>query len=209
MPDLTRWWPLPEHPDLRAAVEAAWDGPDRGYHDLTHLHEVLERLAELGQAHPFETTPVILAAWFHDAVYDGERDAEERSARWAAEALQGCGVDVDEVVRLVLVTEHHRPASDDPNGMALSDADLAILAATPERYAEYAAGVRREFAHLDDRTFALGRISVLEALTAQQWVFSTVHARERWETTARANVARELVSLRTTAWADAGLPDAT
>ena len=79
----------------------------------------------------FDRMAVLLAAWFHDSVYDAQPDAEKRSAAWAAEALPTL-VDqavVDEVVRLVLITEHHLPADDDANGCALSDADLAILAA--------------------------------------------------------------------------------
>ncbi|WP_239456389.1 HD domain-containing protein [Nocardioides solisilvae] len=209
MPDLTRWWPLPDHPDLRLALESAWGGEDRGYHDLRHLVDVLERLDELAQEHAFDRTTVALAAWFHDAVYDGERDAEERSARWAADALAGTGVDVDEVVRLVLVTEHHRPAPGDAAGAALSDADLAILAAAPSRYAEYAAGVRREYAHLDDPTFAAGRLAVLEQLAGRERIFATDHGHAAWEPAARRNLEDELVSLRRTASAGADRPAAT
>ena len=67
----------------------------------------------------------------------------------------------DEVARLVRLTERHLPADDDANGCVLSDADLAILAATPERYAEYAADVRREYAHVPDDLFRAGRAAVL------------------------------------------------
>ena len=111
----------------------------------------------------------MLAAWFHDGVYDGEPDAEKRSAAWAAEALSTLVEPdiVDEVVRLVLLTEHHVPADDDPNGCALSDADLAILAAPPERYAEYVAAVRAEYAHVPDDLFAAGRASILERAARQ------------------------------------------
>ena len=74
---------------------------------------------------------MLLAAWFHDAIYDGERDAEERSATWAEDALPAHAdpATVAETARLVRLTETHRPADDDANGCALSDADLGILAA--------------------------------------------------------------------------------
>ena len=124
---------------------------------------------------------VLLAAWFHDSVYDAQPDAEKRSAAWAAEALPTL-VDqavVDEVVRLVLLTEAHRPADDDLNGCALSDADLAILAAAPERYAEYVASVREEYAHVPDDLFAPGRAEVLRDLLAKPHLFHTAYARER------------------------------
>ena len=95
----------------------------------------------------------------------------------------------------MLVTEHHRPAARDRNGCALSDADLAILAAGPERYAEYAASVRAEWAHLPDADFAAGRSAILRDLLAAPYLFATAHARASWEAAARANVEAELVSL--------------
>ena len=147
--DLLLAWPLPGARPLGAQLVASYGHPDRRYHDGRHLAEVLERVHELS-AHgvEFDRMAVLLAAWFHDSVYDAQPDAEKRSAAWAAEALPTL-VDqavVDEVVRLVLMTEHHLPADDDANGCALSDADLAILAAPAERYAEYAASVREEYA---------------------------------------------------------------
>ena len=140
---------------------------------------------------------VVLAAWFHDGVYDGEPDAEKRSAAWAAEALPTLVEPdiVDEVVRLVLLTEHHIPADDDPNGGALSDADLAILAAPPERYAEYVASVREEYAHVPDDLFAAGRADDPPALLAKPHLFHTPYAQASWEAAARANVERELAAL--------------
>ena len=136
---------------------------------------------------------MLLAAWFHDAVYDGGPDDEERSAHWAERALPPAYADV--VARLVRMTAHHRPADDDVDGCALSDADLAILAAPGERYATYAAGVRADFAHVDDADFRAGRAAVLRDLAATPHLFHTPHARERWESTARANLEREISEL--------------
>ena len=93
------------------------------------------------------------------------------------------------------MTEHHRPAEDDHAGALLSDADLGILAAGAERYAAYVASVRREYAHVPDREFAAGRGAILGDLLAKPTLFHTAYAREHWEATARANVARELAEL--------------
>lgn len=196
--DLLLAWPLPGARALGLQLVAAYGHPERRYHDRRHLAEVLDRIGELS-AHgvEFDRMAVLLAAWFHDSVYDARPDAEKRSAAWAAEALPtlvGHAV-VEEVVRLVLITEHHHPHDDDANGCALSDADLAILAATPERYAEYAASVRDEYAHLPDVVFAAGRSAILRDLLAKPHLFQTAYAREAWEADARANVERELAEL--------------
>src|SRR3954453_1292871 len=97
-------WPLPDSTQLRDELASAYADPARGYHDTRHLTEVLDRLDELAtNGAEFDPTPVMLAAWFHDAVYDGERDAEERSAAWAEHALATCAPApvVAEVARLV------------------------------------------------------------------------------------------------------------
>ncbi len=194
-------WPLPGAEDLRARLEAAYADPGRSYHDTRHLAEVLARIGEVldAEAPSVDREALLLAAWFHDAVYDGRPGAEERSAQWAERALPEVGVPperVAEVARLVRLTEHHRPAPDDAAGAVLSDADLAILAADRDRYAEYTTAVRREYAHVPDAEFAAGRASVLATLLEAPSLFHTGHGRERWEQRARANVRAELGRLR-------------
>ncbi|WP_300405949.1 hypothetical protein [Nocardioides sp.] len=199
LPDLISAWPLDAGHDVRDEVLAAYADPERGYHDTTHLAEVLGRIEALAQAGTtFERLPVLLAAWFHDSVYDGERDAEERSAAWAEESLPALcdAATVAEVVRLVRLTETHRPEEGDAEGCALSDADLGILAAPAQRYAAYVAAVRTEYAHLDDATFTEGRALVLADLLDKPRLFHTGFAVEHWEAPARANASRELDELR-------------
>ena len=196
--ELPQHWPLPDALALRDELQAAYDEPGRRYHGSGHLAEVLARLDELrGAGTSFEELPVTLATWFHDSVYDGERDAEERSAVWAEDALAGHVEPpvVAEVARLVRLTETHRPEDADANGCALSDADLAILATGPERYAEYRAAIRDEYAHLDPEEFRKGRAQVLRHLLETDTIFHTAYARDAWEAIARANLEAELLEL--------------
>ena len=99
---------------------------------------------------------------------------------------------VAEVVRLVLVTVDHRPEDDDTNGAALSDADLGILAADPERYAEYVASVRRGVRPRRRRRLPRRSAGRARGLDDKPHLFHTAAARERWEDAARANLRREL-----------------
>src|SRR5215470_12290175 len=167
MTDPLERWPLADRHDVRDDLLAAYADPSRGYHDTLHLTEVLDRLDELaGAGVGFDATVTGLAAWFHDAVYDGERDAEERSAVWAEQALAGTAY-AAEVARLVRLTETHDPVDADAAGQALCDADLAILASPQERYDAYLAGVRRDYAHISDSDFATGRAAVLRDLAGR------------------------------------------
>ena len=186
---LAERWPLTDHDDLRDELLAAWDRP--GYHDLLHLEEVLDRLDALAEAGAtFDRTPTVLAAWFRDAVYDDDPGPEERSAQWAERALPD--ELAAEVARLVRMTERHRPEADDPAGCALSDADLAILAAPPERYRTYVEGVRREHDDISDADFRAGRRAVLVDLLDKPVLFHTAQAQALWEDAARANVSAEI-----------------
>lgn len=200
MSPLERHWPafLAERTDLRDRLLDAYAEPHRGYHDTRHLAEVLTHLETLLDRHELAEdtrTAVVLAAWFHDAVYDGARDDEERSAALAESELAASDVPaslVAEVARLVRLTAEHQPAGEDVAGQVLCDADLAILAAAEARYDEYVHDVRGEYAHLDDASFHAGREKVLRALLDKPTLFHTDHARAQWEQAARANVTREL-----------------
>ena len=192
MSDLAGLWPLPDQ-TLRERLEEAYRAPGRGYHDRRHLDEVLHHVDELLPAGHPDRDVVLLAAWFHDAVYDGRPDDEERSALMAEDLLDG--PQAGEVARLVRLTADHRPAEGDLAGQVLCDADLAILAASPQRYASYVAGVRAEHAHVPDADFAAGRAAVLRDLLAKPTLFHTAPARRRWEDVARANAERELAGL--------------
>jgi predicted metal-dependent HD superfamily phosphohydrolase len=195
---LDRCWPERLGQALRARLEEAYAGPGRRYHDLQHLTEVLTHVEELLDPRDPAREPVVLAAWFHDAVHEGREDDEERSAAWAEAALAGREATepglAAEVARLVRVTARHRPAEDDLAGQVLCDADLAVLAADPQRYTAYVEGVRHEYAHVPDDAFATGRAAVLRDLLAGP-LFHTAAGRQRWEQAARANVEAEITRL--------------
>lgn len=181
-----------------AAVVRAWGEPHRRYHDLAHLAAVLgivDRLAD-DAADP---DAVRLAAWYHDVVYDPRRgDNEAVSAGRAKAGLRGLVPDerIAEVERLVLLTAGHAVEPGDANGAVLCDADLAVLASPPEAYAAYASAVREEYAHVPDELFTAGRIAVLEQLLALPRLYRLPAVAGTWEPRARANVAAELILLR-------------
>ncbi|MFE5890691.1 hypothetical protein ACFQ6E_17360 [Streptomyces sp. NPDC056462] len=175
-----------------------WQEPQRHYHTLTHLTAVLDRIDELA-GHARDADVVRLAAWFHDAVYLPDRsENEERSAHLAERALVEAGVPAErtaEVARLVRLTVTHAPAPDDPDGQVLCDADLAILAAPPSAYAAYTAAVREEYHFVPNDAFREGRAAILRQLLDLPSLFSTPYGKEKWEATARYNLAAELEML--------------
>ena len=207
---LVERWPLPlaRTRSLALGVLSRYAEATRHYHDLRHLREVLDAVELLlddeGESDAGGPAPddlaLRLAAWFHDAIYDSRRaDNEAASADLARRQLTAAGLDqpcVEEVVRLVVVTADHVVRPGDRAAAVLCDADLAILGGTPQRYAEYAAAVRREYAHVDPHDFRRGRTAVLERLLRLDPLFRTATGRARWEAAARHNLSVELAALR-------------
>ncbi|MCW2898427.1 MAG: metal dependent phosphohydrolase [Streptosporangiaceae bacterium] len=199
--DLVDRWVELAGPDTRtigADLAARYGEPHRRYHTREHLADVLDLVDELAP-HADDADVVRLAAWFHDAVYDPRRgDNEERSAWLAERMLTDTDVGpeiVAEVARLVRLTTTHAPAAGDRNGHVLCDADLAVLAAEPDRYAAYAAAVREEYAFIPDEHFIRSRADVLRGLLELSRLFQTPPARARLEGGARRNLETELMLL--------------
>ncbi len=211
MPALITWWKLDlaelgpgAHHDAVLGIGTdllrRWTEPHRGYHDTRHLVEVFWALEELEEGLEItarEGALGRLAGWFHDAVYDPSAPGgsnEVDSADLAVRDLQALGVaadDIETVRDLVLATSTHDLR---PGGLsaAFHDADLWILGAPAERYAEYTGQVRKEYAAVPGDAFRAGRAAILRPFLDRESIYATQTARDRWEGAARANLLREL-----------------
>ena len=186
---------------LAAELIAAWSAPSRRYHDLTHLRECLNEL-DRAPAERDTRDRVEAALWFHDAVYDSRRsDNEQRSAEWARGALTRLGalpVIADEIARLVLLTRHDKPP-DDAAGQLIADVDLSVLGRTPAAFDAYDRAIREEYAWVPDKEYRAARHRILSQLLDRSPLYLTPHFRDRYEASARANLARALERLRESA----------
>jgi len=178
--------------------------PQRHYHTVAHLAAVLKAIDELaahcaGADAPADLHAVLLAALFHDAVYDptagGNEEASALLAGRCADELGWAPSRRAEVERLVRATADHAAADTDTDAAVLIDADLSVLAAHPTAYTAYAVAVRAEYAHVDAAQWASGRAAVLRALLDRDHLFHTAHMRATAESRARANISAELATL--------------
>ena len=177
---------------LLAELLARYAEGQRAYHTLQHLGECLVHLARErdGAERPAE---VALALWFHDAIYDVHRhDNEARSADWARQAARRAGLAPEVAERLhalVMATRHDaQPVGADAR--LLVDIDLAILGATPARFAEYERQIRIEYAHVPPAVFEPRRCQILGGFLARDPLYLTAPMRTRLEAAARANLGR-------------------
>jgi predicted metal-dependent HD superfamily phosphohydrolase len=178
-------------------LSAAYIAPDRRYHTLEHVRQVVSICRNLTSKSD-ERLALELTAWFHDYIYDPKRrDNEERSAEAATAAIDqlgGSGRLGAQVAEMIALTKTHE-SNASPLGDMFLDADLTILAAPPEQYEAYAAGIREEYAWVTDREFRSGRSAVLEGLLKRPKMFHTAMC-SALEENARTNLKNELEKLK-------------
>jgi predicted metal-dependent HD superfamily phosphohydrolase len=205
-----RWSPLLDGgllasaPELLPELARRYAEPHRGYHGIDHITALAQLFVDVasgpGWRSPIE---VALAILFHDAIYEpGRSDNEDRSADLAIEILRNTpiskAVDLDRVAAMIRATKSHdqHTHADDHDLAHFIDADMAIIGTSPNAYDAYAKAVRREFASIPIALFDRGREAFLTKQLARPTLFHTPWFRARYEAPARANLARELATLR-------------
>lgn len=196
--------------ELGESLLQAWEQPHRAYHHSGHLSQMLTDLDRLYAHRTQGSTPLalVLAAWFHDAVYEGAPGEDERRSEQLASAslepLVTAGLlDGDELQMVSLLVRatatHELPESADLSSgyepvdiQFFLDADMAILAADSARYRRYLRGVRSEYSHFDDEAFRTGRTTFLRSLLGRERIFLSEEGLQLWEEPARANLQAEL-----------------
>ncbi|GAA2236264.1 hypothetical protein GCM10010401_05340 [Rarobacter faecitabidus] len=183
-----------------------WDEPQRKYHTISHLLEVLRRVDELAwEAH--NADEVRLAAWYHGAIFScdsasayANRAGEDKaaSAELARTDLTSLGLattSVERVANLVNSMRRHAGQAGDSDLNVLIDADLAILAESPQVYQAYRDAIRAEYAHIPEDDYLTARVSILEKLQHRSRIFFSAGA-QAWESQARENLNAELARLQ-------------
>lgn len=183
---------------------SAYTRPDRHYHHLEHLDRILTLIDRFHggdsthSARLRDPSSVILAAWFHDFIYDPQAtDNEVQSAKVAKELLINLvqPPEIERIERLILATQGHRVDPTDPDLCIFLDADLAILGTDPIRYAEYRQSIRREYAWVDDDTYRTGRSRVLASFLQRDRLYYTDLLFGELEARARLNLQQEIAFL--------------
>ena len=179
-------------------LAAAYNAPERHYHTLGHLENLLRRVG----AHTLQDPVAVeLAVWFHDAVYNALRsDNEPKSAEWALAFLQETSLAParrERVADLIRRTQDHTQPQPpgDADLLLFLDADLSILGAPTAAYWDYARQVRREYRLVPDLLYRPGRRKVLAKLLAAPVLFHTPALREELDAPARQNLQTEVAGL--------------
>ncbi|ENW91894.1 HD domain-containing protein [Acinetobacter dispersus] len=174
---------------------AAYSKKQRAYHTLQHLYECLV-LFESIQANLNDQHAVVLALWFHDAVYDPQaKDNELKSAELFEQYLaQNLSTDiVQKIKRWIIATQKHE-ATNELDLQFLLDIDLAILAASPERFDEYEQQIQQEYAWVDPEVYSIKRKEVLAHFYQTEPLYQTEYFQRNFGQRAKDNL-KNLMSL--------------
>ncbi|OLO73066.1 hypothetical protein [Actinomyces oris] len=178
-----------------------WSTPDRRFHNLRHLIDMLARVDELAEE---SHNPDIMrvACWYHGCVFSSDVEEvtrgnggedETASAAFAEADLRHLGVPMETVKRvccLIVNLKRHMLAEDDIDAQALIDADLGTLAVDPQTYAEYVRLLREEYSHIPMKEYLRGRLTIVSRLLDRDHLFHSPLG-QRWEHPARENLAAE------------------
>ena len=180
-----------------SGLERAYAEPARAYHTAEHIRDCLAQF-DLSQHTAQRPDEVEAAIWFHDAVYlPRGSDNEESSARLAQTTLAEAGAPLEAAHRiagLVLATEH-LAIPDEPDAALLCDIDLSIFGRTPEVFNEFEQRIRQEYAWVPEPVYRSARAEILTGFLNRSSVFQTDFFRQRYESQARANLARVVEEL--------------
>ena len=169
----------------------------RHYHNLTHLEDVFALFDHY--ADKFNNpTPVMLAIFYHDAIYKTTplkiSSNEKASAKLAQKHLKAAGVDdniIHRVVELIHMTETHDTPADDADAQLFMDLDMSILAAPQERYLEYTKQIQQEYKHIPAKMFKSGRLKFIDEALARPRIFLSDTFFTQHEEQARKNLQAE------------------
>ena len=178
-----------------------WSTPDRRFHNLRHLIDMLARVDELAEE---SHNPDIMrvACWYHGCVFSSDVEEvirgnggedETASAAFAEADLRHLGVPMETVKRvccLIVNLKRHMLDEHDIDAQALIDADLGTLAVDPQTYTEYVRLLREEYSHIPVEEYLRGRLTIVSRLLDREHLFHSPLG-ERWEHPARENLAAE------------------
>ena len=179
-------------------VLTRYSEPWRHYHDEDHISEMGMHVhdAERDGVRIHDGAAACAFVLWHDAVYDPQAPHSRNETLSAALCRADFSaiaepVSVERACTAILATIGHAPPEDIascPDIAILLDADLAILGAAPERFRQYDAAIRKEYAHVPDEVYGPRRREVLGRFLQRDRLYLTDWAHERWDARARDNL---------------------
>jgi predicted metal-dependent HD superfamily phosphohydrolase len=200
-------------PNAFTALDAAYREPQRGYHDWSHIGDLL---AKLDRFKSVAVRPDLIAAaiFWHDAVYvtrdgDGLLRPDAENVRASAELFERHSrfdpIESAAIHDLVMATANHltaRASTEHYPGFARDldlflDLDLSSLGAPWPIFARNLEQLRFEYDWVPEPLFCLGRLQMIDTFAAcGDALYRRNETRKLWNQRAHENLTRAQDELR-------------
>ena len=187
-------------------IVAQYSAPSRKYHDMSHLEHVLLELQSvkfLFCDNLYEYYVVMLALFFHDAIYDPTvKDNEIQSALLAKQIVKEVGLpdELGEKVAQYIEATDHSQMSADFFIQIICDIDLSPLGCPAEQYEANTAKIRQEYQMFSKEEFLDGRTKFTESFLARPSIYQTWYFQDKYERRAWENLVVSLAWLPQCPW---------
>ncbi len=178
-------------------IASCYSQARRHYHTLNHLNHLITELAEIS-TQLASTDAVLLAAYYHDIIYDPLRsDNEEQSAILARDRLEQAEVPdfiIEQTIVCIMATRSHvLTESSDAN--YFTDADLSVLGQAAAVYKKYSSHIRQEYEQYPDGVYWPARRKILSGFLQMPRIFKTGFFYKKYESQARNNITAEMAAI--------------
>ena len=146
-------------------VLAMWNEAHRSYHNLNHLNDLISQINEnKSKFSEKEYEKLMLAAIFHDIVYDPSSSTnEEDSVNFLMEcAVDKNNKDILDVKKMILDTKKHESTTN--LSESFNSYDMNIVERDFDQLLEWEKGISEEFSVYSKEQYKEGRLKFLESL---------------------------------------------
>jgi predicted metal-dependent HD superfamily phosphohydrolase len=171
--------------------------PDRHYHDIVHIADLLRHLDDMVKWYRDQIThleELIQAVIWHDETYvPGATQNEAISARQAVRANPHLNGDV--LKAIIMATRHTGEPLATIEEQIMADIDLQSLAIDFEEFATNTDNIRTEYASVSDEDWKAGRTAFYQSMLDRPRIYYTDLYFQMYEKQARANLKMGITAL--------------
>lgn len=185
-----------EPTEVYSWLKNQYNGTDRHYHNLNHIEYGLRAIDKLAEPLLLDNEKQVFdrvrfAFWFHDCLPDESRSADiARFVCWLGKKPE-YGYSIEGFIALTT----HRGFPVYVSQHVMVDADLAIFAASREKFDEYELLVRQEYSHVPEDKYRAGRLKILTSFLDRERIYYTTYGQREWEDLASENLKRSIGKL--------------
>lgn len=162
----------------------------RAYHNSTHIFTGIDLLDEFEAETNTPLMPIVRYAWMmHDAKNEpGEKYNEECSAFLA------CTIISSQLAENPILSTKPSFEGSTIAGRIIRDVDWAYFGYPLEEFEHITSMIRKEYAHLSDDLWKVGRKGFLESIDPEK-VFWNSHFKKKYNTQLRINLEKSIANL--------------